>query len=54
MVQNRGTALAEFHIQKEPSTSAKKPRLIAKPRQLPVKSMLVRAFNVLKLQGLQG
>lgn len=54
MVQNRGTSLAEFHIQKKPPPSVRNPKLIAKPRQAPQKSMLIRAFSALKLQGFDG
>jgi hypothetical protein len=54
MVQNRETSLAEFQIQKKPPLSAVNPKLISKPRQEPQKSMLIRAFSALKLQGFDG
>jgi hypothetical protein len=54
MVQNRETSLAEFQIQKKPPPSAVNLKLISKPRQEPQKSMLIRAFSALKLQGLDG
>ena len=54
MVQNRGTSLAEFHIQKKPPPSAINPKLISKPRQDPQKNMLIRAFSALKLQRFDG
>jgi hypothetical protein len=54
MVQNRETSLAEFQIQKNPPSSAINPKLISKPRQDPQKSMLIRAFSVLKLGGFDG
>ncbi|MGD8406712.1 MAG: hypothetical protein PVJ21_23850 [Anaerolineales bacterium] len=54
MVHNRETSLAEFQIQKEPPPSAVSPKRISKPRQEPQKSMLIRAFSALKLQGFDG
>jgi hypothetical protein len=54
LVHNRETSLAEFQIQKKPPPITKSPKLISKPRQDPQKSMLIRAFSALKLQGFDG
>lgn len=51
MVQTGGVSLAEFHIGKEPPPEAADAALAAKPRRIPQKGMLIRAFSVLKLQG---
>lgn len=51
VVQTQGTSLAEFTIEKDPPPSATGAKLIVPPRKNPHKGMLIRAFNVLKLQG---
>jgi hypothetical protein len=51
MVQNQESSMAELHIQKEPPPSAINPKLVASPRQKSRKSMLIRAFGGLKIQG---
>ena len=50
-VQTEGTSLTKFHIEEARRVIESEAKLIALPRQNPHKGMLVRAFEVLKLQG---
>jgi hypothetical protein len=49
--QTEGTSLTKFHMEEAHLALKNGAKLIARPRQSPHKGMLVRAFEVLKLQG---